>query len=253
MLGILDLFTREQPIWSTGDLIETLGTSRSTGYRYIKTLLSVGLLGAVGNGFYVLGPRIVELDLQIRESDPLHHAGDGILLQLSQTTGHSSLLCTLYSNSVLCIRENLVPLSPPNMFSRGQKRPMFRGAVSKVILAHLPAHRLKSVYTRNQELAAEVKLGTTWPEFRESLSKIRKAGYCVSYGEFNPEVIGIGAPIFNEDGDILGSVGVAWHQNDMLDGEMNRTIMAVKRAAREITSRVSNSVNGMKLPPRAIG
>ncbi|WP_026264863.1 helix-turn-helix domain-containing protein, partial [Arthrobacter sp. 135MFCol5.1] len=66
MLNVLDLFTEREPVWSTADLIEALETSRSTGYRYIKTLHDAGLLTAVRNGYYSLGPRIIEMDLQIR-------------------------------------------------------------------------------------------------------------------------------------------------------------------------------------------
>ncbi|WP_414730902.1 helix-turn-helix domain-containing protein, partial [Arthrobacter sp. Soil761] len=56
MLNVLDLFTEVTPVWSTADLIEALETSRSTGYRYIKTLHDAGLLTAVRNGYYSLGP-----------------------------------------------------------------------------------------------------------------------------------------------------------------------------------------------------
>ena len=38
MLYILELFSATEPVWSTAAIIEALQTSRSTGYRYIKTL-----------------------------------------------------------------------------------------------------------------------------------------------------------------------------------------------------------------------
>ena len=74
LLGVLDLFTPSAPAWSTDALIQSLGKSRSNGYRYIKALSDVGLLAPVSNGHYVLGPRIVELDRQIRQCDPLYNA-----------------------------------------------------------------------------------------------------------------------------------------------------------------------------------
>jgi DNA-binding IclR family transcriptional regulator len=253
MLSILDLFTAEKPVWATNDLIEALETSRSTGYRYIKHMQEFGLLSAVGNGFYVLGPRIIEMDLQIRNCDPLTIASRGVLEQLVDTTGHSALLCTVYSNSVLCVATHLAPLSPENLFSRGQRRPLFRGAVSKVILAHIPFHRLKSIYTRNAEVIREVDLGDSWDAFRSNLNKIRKAGYAITYGEFNPNIVGVASPIFNAEDGILGSVGVAWHKGDVPESECGKIALAVKRAAREITQRVSQTMNGMALPPRAVG
>lgn len=253
MLSILDFFTPSTPILSTNDLIQAMAASRSTAYRYIKALNTAGLIAAVGNGSYVLGPRIVELDLQIRNCDPLNQAGKGILEQLVQATGFSALLCMLFSNSVLCIREHLAPLSPENMFSRGQRRPLFRGAMSKVILAHLPSHRLRVIYSRNQETIAGAGLGASWEEFRNTLTAIRKAGYAMSHGEFRPGVMGIAAPVFNGDGLILGSVGIAWHETELKDVDMARTQLATKRAGREITQRVAMMMSTMALPPRAVG
>ena len=62
LLGLLDLFSPAAPAWSTEALIQSLGMSRSNGYRYIKALSDVGLMAPVSNGHYILGPRIVELD-----------------------------------------------------------------------------------------------------------------------------------------------------------------------------------------------
>src|SRR5688572_12073091 len=74
LLGVLDLFTPGSPAWSTDALIRSLDMSRSNGYRYIKALSDVGLIAPVSDGHYVLGPRIVELDRQIRQCDPLYNA-----------------------------------------------------------------------------------------------------------------------------------------------------------------------------------
>src|SRR6478672_7289887 len=96
MLNVLDLFSESQPVWSTADLIEALETSRSTGYRYIKTLHDAGLLSASRSGYYSLGPRIIEMDLQIRLTDPLLLASHGVLEELVDKIGHSALLCTAF-------------------------------------------------------------------------------------------------------------------------------------------------------------
>lgn len=253
MLSILDLFSEENPIWSTTDIIDALGASRSTGYRYIKALNNVGLLSAVGNGYYMLGSRIIELDLLIRKTDPLLLAAKGVLEQLVEATGHTALLCMLFQNSVLCISEKLAPLSPKMLFSRGQRRPMFKGAVSKIILAHLPNHRLRSIFAKRQDMIREAGLGETWEEFRDGLSRIRSNGYVKSVGEFIPGNVGIAAPIFNADGNIIGSIGIACSKDELRDTDLNRVALSVKRAAKEITAKMSAEDSGLVLPPRAVG
>jgi DNA-binding IclR family transcriptional regulator len=238
MLHVLQLFSESEPVWSTAAIIEALETSRSTGYRYIKTLHEAGLLAAVRNGRYSLGPRIIEMDLQIRLTDPLLLASRGVLEDLVDKIGHSALLCTAYRDSVLCVGEYRAPLSPENRFSRGQRRPLFQGAVSKVILAHLPHHRLKAIYPRQCREIENAGLGSTWSAFRATLGKIKKDGYILTVGEFNPGVYGVAAPILTDQKTALSSVGVAWYEKARPDADVQHAVLAVKQAATTISERL---------------
>ncbi len=70
--AILGLFTADRPLWTIEDAAETLGVSLSTAYRQFGALVRSGLLDALeGSRVYVLGPAIIELDRNIRLSDPL--------------------------------------------------------------------------------------------------------------------------------------------------------------------------------------
>lgn len=234
---ILDLFSEDQPVWSTAAIIEALEASRSTGYRYIKALHDAGLLTSVSNGFYSLGPRIIEMDLTLRLTDPLLLASHGVLEELVARIGHSATLCTAFRDSVLCIGDCRAPHSPANRFDRGTRRPLFQGAVSKVILAHMPHYRLKALYPRQRDAIENAGLGSTWTDFRATLSQVKKDGYILTMGEFNPGVYGVAAPILNQQRTALGSVGVAWDQRR--DVEVEQAVLAVKEAARTISERLA--------------
>ena len=241
MLHILQLFSETEPVWSPPALIEALETSRSTGYRYIKALHDAGLISTASNGHYKLGPRVIEMDLQIRLTDPLLIASHGVLEDLVDRIGHSALLCTAYGDSVLCVGECRAPDSPANRFSRGQRRPLFQGAISKVILAHLPHHRLKAIYARQGAEIESAGLGSTWSDFRANLGKIKKAGYALTYGEFNPGVYGVAAPILTDQRTAWSSVGVAWDKEARRDVDVEHAALAVKQAAATISERMLKS------------
>jgi DNA-binding IclR family transcriptional regulator len=253
MLSLLDLFTPAAPSWSSDSLIRALGTSRSTGYRYIKALADVGLLTPVSDGHYILGPRIIELDLQIRHCDPLYNSAGPALARMVQESELSGIVCALFSGSVLCVREELAPNSPAHMFSRGQKRPLFRGAASKIILAHLGPHQLRNIYAKHKNLVATSGLGADWASFRENLSKIRRAGVATTIGEFNPGVIGIAAPIFNNSGQILGSIGVAGSEARFNRDDVERIVTIVKFAANQVSDRIGIVGLGSDRPARSVG
>ena len=253
MLGLLDLFTPSASVRPVTDLVNYLGTSRSTSYRYIKALHAAGLIEAVANGRYVLGPRIVEFDRQIRMSDPLYKGGAQVLRPLVDLTGHSALLCALYSDSVMCIREELAAGSPSNLFSRGQRRPLFAGAASRIILPYLPPHRLRSIFQQHQRTIAVAGIGTDWQTFREGLAAIRRDGYIVSHGEFNPGVFGISAPVFNAEGLVVGSIGIAGAEDRMDRKKLAAHCEAVVSAAKRLTEILTDEVAEAVRPPRAFG
>jgi DNA-binding IclR family transcriptional regulator len=71
VLGLIDLFTEAQPVWTTEALILKQGTSRASTYRDLKALVTTGFLTPVAPVAYALGPRFIELDRQIRLADPL--------------------------------------------------------------------------------------------------------------------------------------------------------------------------------------
>lgn len=252
MLTLLDLFTASSPVWSSEELFNFLGVSRSTGYRYIKTLHHAGLLAAVGNGSYILGPRIIELDLQIRQTDPLYNLAGPILVDLAERTNWTSLFCVLYSNLVMCIRTEGTN-KPENIFNRGQKRPLFKGAASKVILAHLPNYQLTKLFNVQKKSIALAKLGTDLPSFKAKLRQIKDDGYCKTIAEFTPGIVGIASPVFNREGKILGSVGIAAKAGDLTREGTPTLIDNVKQAATAINEAMADLETPLDQPARAVG
>jgi len=253
MLALLDVFSLTEPAWSADKLIAYLGTSRATGYRYIRTLHRAGFLAPVASGSYVLGSRIIELDRQIRMRDPVYTAGGPPMQRLARATGHNALLCVLYSDSVMCVREELNPTAPEGLFSRGQRRSLFTAATSKVILAYLPVHQLRGIYARYGAEVANAGLGEDWDAFRESLLRIRKDGYCMTAGEFVPGVLGFAAPIFNRAGKVLGSLGLAMYEKHVRRSQHPSLAKLVMEAAQEASEAICQRDDEVDLPARAVG
>ena len=253
MLALLDLFTISAPVRPVTELVNYLGTSRSTSYRYIKALHAAGLLEAVANGRYVLGPRIMELDRQLRMTNPLYQGAGPILRELVQSTGHSALLCALNQDSVMCIREDLTGASPPVLFSRGQRQPLLFGAGAKVILPYVPSHRLIRIFEQHNRDIAKAGLGTDWQGFKHHLAGIRRDGYCATYGEVNPGVFGVAAPVFNGDDLVVGSILIAGAAERPGGKDLRNYGQVTVAAAKRLTHFLARDHNDRVHPPRAFG
>jgi DNA-binding IclR family transcriptional regulator len=253
MLSLLDVFTVAAPVWSTEDLIRYSGCSRSTCYRYIKALQDAGFLTPVADGGLILGPRIVEMDRLIRTCDPVHTAGGPPMEALAARTRHTALLCVLYSDTVMCVRQVPGVDAPEGLFSRGQKRPLFQGAASKVILAYLPSHQLRALFAKHRKTIAGAGLGADWESFRAALRAIRQQGYAITSGEFQPGIVGIAAPLFNREEQVLGSIGIAMAATAVPSERHPELARAVVEAAAEATQRIATFGHGVDRPARAIG
>ncbi len=252
MLALLDVFTTAAPAWSTEELIRFSGASRSTCYRYIKTLQAAGLLTPVAGGAWMLGPRIIEMDRTMRLCDPVMSGGGPPLRRLAEETGLTGLLCLLFSGTVMCVEDVPARGAPAGLFSRGQRRPLFAGAASKVILAHLPPHQLRALYQRHRTTIAAAGLGADWDAFRSALRAIREAGHCVTLGEFQPGVLGIAAPLFNAEGGVLGSLGVAAEAARVDPQSRAALAERVMAAAKEACARIAQEQPRTARPARAV-
>lgn len=253
MLNLLDVFTPAAPVWATEDLIRYAGIPASTCYRYIKSLHQAGLLARVANGSYVLGPRIMEMDRTIRLCDPVYIAGTPVIKKLTEDSGFSSLLCILFSDSIMCVQQSLAPNAPSALFTRGQRRPLVAGASAKIILAYLPVHQLRSIFAKHRKSIASVGLGADWDGFRQNLKQIRQQGYARSFGEYNVGILSVAAPLFNRAGDVLGSLALAASAGTTSESAFAAAIPLVLDAGQRVSERISTSANVVDLPARAVG
>lgn len=208
---ILDLLGEKSPTVSPEEICEKLGLTRSTTYRYLRVLCNAGLLVQLSRGNYSLGPRIVELERKIQISDPMTSVGNRIMPNRAKKVPDSVLiLCGLWGDRVLCLRqensnsEDSAPLRLKR--ARGLPFSLFKGAASLVILANLPAARIKSLFLRCSGEISAAGLGDNWQDFRRRMQTIKRAGYCITVGTFESEMAAVAAPIFSEDGSVIGSL-----------------------------------------------
>jgi DNA-binding IclR family transcriptional regulator len=185
--------------------------------------------------------------------DPIYMAAGPPMKQLAHRTGHSTLLCMLYSDTVMCVREEISPNAPPGLFSRGQKRPLVHGAASKVIMAHLPPHQLRNLYAKQAQTVAQAGLGADWAAFRQAMRSIRLQGHCVTSGEFSRGIVGVAAPLFNQAGHVLGSLGLATQKKFLPATEIPAMAKLVMKAAKSASERIASHELGVSLRARAVG
>jgi DNA-binding IclR family transcriptional regulator len=216
ILHILGLFTPARPAWTPQEAAQALRLSRASAYRYFAQLEEAGFIEPAPGRRFALGPRIVELDRQIRLADPLVQASVDEMQKLARETGGIALLCRLHKDRVLCIHQERGARAPRFVsYERGRAMPLHRGATSKVILAFLSPRP-------------------------KALEQIRRERLSIAYGEVDPDACGIAVPLF-EGSHVVGSLSVVLPASVAKGRVLKTAVKLVREAGQRIESELEES------------
>ena len=214
MLSVLDLFSRDHTTMTAEQIAEALSLTRTTCYRYTRELTHAGLLVSHG-GQFMLGPRIIELDHRMLDSDPLINAGGPVVSAMADAMGATGLLTASYDDHVVNVfAHNGSPRPLPLSFGRGTTMPMFRSSTSKVLLAMMSRGRLRRLWERHELEPDCLAIGADWKVFWRTLQEIRHLGHAASYGELNTGLAGISAPVTFNGGEVAGCMSLIFLRED---------------------------------------
>jgi DNA-binding IclR family transcriptional regulator len=238
MLQILDLIEEQGGRVSTEEALQKLGFTRSTLYRYLKTLSAAGLITSLSNVGYTFGPRIAELDYEMRNRDPLIIAAKPVMAKLVQDIPGVALLCRRYRDRVLCVHQEAGDVAFTSAYQRGLARPISRGAASRIILAYLPARTIAKLYEAAPHTFVEGELGHSLAEVKAVLKKMRARGFDVTTGHGAPGVTGIAAPVFDNRGTVLGSLSLTLGKPELHDEVLQSAGDKIQSCAQIVTDAV---------------
>ena len=217
MLTLLDYFSLQRFEWTVEELSEATGYTASSTYRYVRALGRAGLLARMPGGTYVVGAKIIELEALTRRVDPVATAAQPVLLALARQTGCACLLSSVYGDHLINIAHE-PGVEPFNLtYVRGEPLPWFRGAPGNAVLAFMATTRVRKLFDKFHPPADDAE---AWRACRARLKGIRQAGYCVSRGELQPDVVGFGVPVIPVD-EPIGSISLVCSSEraELLDAE----------------------------------
>jgi DNA-binding IclR family transcriptional regulator len=237
LLAVLSLFSVEKPEWTVEEAARQIGVSISTAYRFFRDLSKAGLLDHFPSGKYVLGPAVIENDRKIQLTDPLIKVGRSAMQRLVARSGSAgvALLYRIYRTCVMCVHQEARVL-PENAVSyeRGRPMPMFRGASSKVIFANIPSRTARRLFDENKEAISAAELGSDWESLKANLRGIRKARVHITRAEFDTGQVGIAAPVFGPNRNVIGSISMVIPEIEATPQFIANISALVRAAAHEI-------------------
>jgi len=197
-------------------IAEATGLTKPTAHRMINALTAHGFLMHVGGVGYALGPRLLNLATTAMRELPLRQLARPALEQLARSTGESAQLYVRDGNRRICVdaveSENelrtIVPI--------GASLPLGRGSAGKVFLAWGPP--------ADEDVS----------DIRQSIFTARRRGWADSYGEREPGVASVSAPIFAPSGQLLAAISVSGPDRRLAPLRAKRYGPAVVEAAHQV-------------------
>ncbi len=234
MLAVLDLFTGREPAWTPDAIAQRLGCSLPTAYRYVRALLGAGLLRRAATGTYVLGPRLAELDLQLRLTDPLLRDGDAALRALCEDTGCDVVVAEALGDRIVTVQQ-LPGLERVSVsFGRGRRMPAFRGMLSKTLLAWMPRPALRRLHAAHLDEAAGEAFAQDFDTLLANLKAIRAQGWASSVGELDPGLAGVAVPLPRPDDGSTAALGVILSKRRFSTTDVGAMVRRLQRTADEV-------------------
>ncbi|MBI3126516.1 MAG: IclR family transcriptional regulator [Candidatus Tectomicrobia bacterium] len=239
---ILDILMESKAPIGVNEFARLLRMPKSTVSRFMSTMESLGMVRRdPENGRFFLGFRLFELgckaveDLGLRKAAlPLMESlrdriNESVVLTVLEDT-HITYLDIIESHHAIVARTHVGGTAPAYCVSSG-----------KVMLAHHP-ERIEKVIA--QGLRPYTSQTVTDPDrLRRECEKAREQGYALNRGEFREGVNGVGAPIFNAAGAVVGAVSTSTPAARMHKQAWQEHAKAVTETARAISRRLGATVH----------
>lgn len=208
-LTLLTYFTDEKPAWGLREIAKEADTSHTIVHRIFSTFEQHGFLKQnIETGKYELGMKYMEYAAIVRKSMNISSLVLPVMKRICEETQETIVLTWLSGLQGICMEMVESPQSIKYATTVGSSVPLYGGAWGKVIMAYLSDEQQQEIISSGLQAFTELTM-TSSEELWKSLEQIREEGWCYSVGEYTLGVVGIGAPLFDHENNIIASLTIA--------------------------------------------
>lgn len=231
------LLSLEEGPQSLAKIADATGLTKPTAHRLLATLSRNQLV--IQNPWtsdYMLGPGCLGIaNAVLNGLGGLGLMAQDILEVLAKTSQESVALHVPAGTQRVCVAQ--VPSPQPVRYTAdvGAAKPMYTGAMGKVLLAFASEQDRRELFARLTLLPVTPLTITSMDELETQLGEVRKQGFAVSRGEQADGVASISAPVFAATGHIMAAVSILGPSTRMPDDAMAKLRPMIVRAGQDIS------------------
>ena len=192
-------------------LCTALSLPKTSCYDILETLVETGMIQIVygEKKKYALALGAYQLGMGYRRNFDTLKAFDEPLQTLANQLNKTCFF-GLPENAHVVYLIKKEPLNPILTLSKiGSINPMYCTALGKAMLAFMPKEKQLSILDATTFEARTTFTHTNPENLMKEFESIRTQGYALDWRELENHSLCVGAPVFNEDGTILGAISVS--------------------------------------------
>jgi DNA-binding IclR family transcriptional regulator len=231
------LLALEEGPQSLAKIADATALTKPTAHRLLATLSRNQLV--IQNPWtsdYMLGPGCLGIaNAVLRGLGGLGLIAHDILERLAEVSQETVALHAPAGTQRVCVAQ--VPSPQPVRYtaSVGAAKPLYTGAMGKILLAFAHEEDRRELFSRLALLPVTPATITDRDELEIQLAEARRRGYAVSRGEQADGVASISAPVFAANGHVMASVSILGPSIRMSDLTMATLRPVVIEAGQEIS------------------
>lgn len=206
-LLLLCEFSRQNRTLTAPELARRLSLPRSTIFRLLTTLETMGFVNRSGNE-YRLGMSVLRLGFEYLASLELTELGQPLLARLCDHLNYPSNLVVRDGRSIVYVAK----VSPPSVFSSavtvGTRLPAHATVLGRVLLADLSLAELRELYPEEHLEQHSPSTPKTVLELFDLVQADRLRGYVSGEGFFEQTISTVAAPVRDASGRVAAALGL---------------------------------------------
>ncbi len=236
-LRILAEFSRKEPQLTAPEIARRLGVPRSTVFRLLTTLESMGFVERTDDGrAYHLGMAVLRLGFEYLGTLGITELGRPILERVRDDTGFAASLVVRDGRDIVYILRAAARSPFASSVSVGTRLPAHATVLGHVLLSDLPLAQVRALYP---EAVLDLSSPST-PRDADALFELaqltRQRGHVLSEGFFEAHICTVAAPVHGENGHVVAALGVTIPGSTIPADRRAALVASVRGAATELST-----------------
>ncbi|WP_407646184.1 IclR family transcriptional regulator [Glaciimonas soli] len=208
-LRILMEFSAREPVLSAPEIARRLDIPRSTVFRILQTLESLGFLErGQDERYFRLGVAVLRLGFDYLNSLELTDLGLPIITRLRDSSGYSSQIVIRDDRHVVFVAKAASHDSYFSTVNVGTRLPAHATVLGRVLLGDLSLEELKTVFPEKHLQRFTEFTPDTVEELYQRVQEDAQRGYAISQSFFEKGISVITAPVRNDSGKIVAAISL---------------------------------------------